>query len=74
MAYPPNALQHSRRIHQRGCSSLRFPSSTIQPGQTFLPVPGPSIIPVDNDPNWEDTPANPITNNNTANRPISSTH
>ena len=28
---------------------------------------------MDNDPNWEDTLANPITNNNTANRPTSST-
>jgi len=39
-----------------------------------LSVPGPSIIPVDNDPNWEDAPANPSTNNNIANRPTSSTH
>jgi len=39
-----------------------------------LPIPGPSIIPVDNNPNWEDNPANPSTNNNIANRPISSTH
>jgi len=38
-----------------------------------LPVPGPSIISTDNDPNWENTPTNPITNNNTANRPTSST-
>jgi len=38
-----------------------------------LPVPGPSIISADNDPNWEDAPINPSTNNNTANRPISST-
>jgi len=29
-----------------------------------LPVPGPSIVPADNDPNWEDAPAN---------RPTSST-
>ena len=28
---------------------------------------------MDNDPNWEDTLANPITNNNTANKPTSST-
>jgi len=28
---------------------------------------------MDNDPNWEDAPTNPITNNNTANRPTSST-
>ena len=37
-----------------------------------MPVPGPSIILVDNNPNWEDAPANSITNN-TANRPTSST-
>ena len=37
-----------------------------------MSVPGPSIIPVDNDPNWENAPANPITNL-TANRPTSST-
>jgi len=38
-----------------------------------LPVPGPSIVPVDNDPNWEDAPTtNPITNL-TANKPTSST-
>ena len=37
-----------------------------------MPVPGPSIIPVDNDPNWEDAPTtNPITNL-AANRPTSS--
>ena len=74
MAYLPNALWRSRRIHQRGRSSLRSPSSTIQPGQTVLPVPGPSIVPADNDPNWEDAPANPSTNNNITNRPTSSTH
>ena len=73
MAYPPNALQYSRRIHQRGQSSLRSSSSTIQPGQIASLVSGPSIVPVDNNPNWEDAPANPITNNNTANRPTSST-
>ena len=39
-----------------------------------MPVPGPSIVPADNDPNWEDAPTtNPITNNNIANRPTSST-
>ena len=74
MAYLPNVPQCSRRIHQRGCLSLRSPSSTIQPGQIVLPVPGPSIIPADNNPNWENAPTNPITNNNTANRPTSSTH
>jgi len=73
MAYLPNAPQHLRQIHQRGHSSLRFPSSTIQPGQTVLSVPGPSIVPADNDPNWEDAPTtNPITNL-IANRPTSST-
>jgi len=39
-----------------------------------LPVPGPSIILVDNDPNWENTPTNPITNTTIANRPTSSTY
>ena len=38
-----------------------------------MPVFGLSIIPADNDPNWEDAPTNPITNNITANRPTSST-
>jgi len=38
-----------------------------------LPVPGPGIVPADNNPNWEDAPANPITNITTANRPTSST-
>ena len=38
-----------------------------------MSVPGPSIIPVDNDPNWEDAPTNSITNL-TTNRPTSSTH
>ena len=38
-----------------------------------MPVPGPSIIPVDNNSNWEDAPVNPITNNNTANKPTSFT-
>ena len=74
MAYPPNAPRRSRRIHQRGRSSPRSPSSTIQPARTVSPVPGPSIVPADNDPNWEDAPANPSTNNNIANRPTSSTH
>jgi len=40
-----------------------------------LPVPGPSIVPADNDPNWEDAPTtNPTTNTITANRLTSSTH
>jgi len=73
MAYLPNAPWCSRRIHQRGHSSLRSSSSTIQPSQTVSPVPSPSIVPVNNDPNWEDAPTNSITNN-TANKPISSTH
>ena len=73
MAYPPNTLRRSRQIHQKGCSSPRSPSSTIQPGQTVSPVPGPSIIPADNDPNWENAPANSSTNNNITNRPISFT-
>jgi len=72
MAYLPNAPWRLRRIHQRGHSSLRSPSSTIQPTQTVSPVSGPSIVLVDNDPNWEDAPTNPITNL-TANRPTSST-
>ena len=38
-----------------------------------MPVPGLSIVPADNDPNWEDALANPSTNNNITNRPISST-
>ena len=74
MAYPPNVLQHSRQIHQRGHSSLRSLSSTIQPSWTILPISGLSIVPADNDPNWEDAPTNPGTNNNIANRPTSSTH
>ena len=73
MAYPPNVSWYSRRIHQRGHLSPRSPSSTIQHGRTVLPVPGPSIVPVDNDPNWE----NALTTNSitslTANRPTSST-
>jgi len=73
MAYLPNAPRHSRRLHQQGHSSPRSPSSTIQPARTVLPVPGPSIVPADNDPNWEDASANPSTNNNIANRPTSST-
>ena len=34
----------------------------------------PSIVPADNNPNWENAPTNPSTNNNIANRPTSSTH
>ena len=73
MAYLPNVPQCSRQIHQRGCSSPRFPSSTIQSGQTVLPVPSLSIIPANNDPNWEDASTNPITNTTAANRLTSST-
>ena len=73
MAYLPNVLWCSRQIHQRGHSSLRSSSSTIQPGWIVLSVPSPSIISTDNDPNWKDAPANPITNTTTANKPISST-
>jgi len=73
MAYPPNTPQHSRQIHQRGHLSLRSPSSPIQPSQIVLPVSGPSIVLVDNNPNWEDASINPSTNNNTANKPTSST-
>ena len=73
MAYLPNAPRCSRWLHQWGRSSPRSSSSIIQPARTVLPVPGPSIVPADNDPNWEDAPTtNPITNL-TANRPISST-
>ena len=36
-------------------------------------ISGPSIVPADNDPNWEDAPANHSTSNNIANRPTSST-
>jgi len=72
MAYPPNAPRRSRQIHQQVCSSPRSPSSTIQPALTVSPVPGPSIVPADNDPNWEDAPTNPNTNL-AANRPTSST-
>jgi len=73
MAYPPNTLWHSRQIHQRDHSSLRSPSSTIQPGQTISPVSGPSIVSADNDPNWKNAPTNPITNTTIANRPTSFT-
>jgi len=73
MTYPPNAPRRSRRLHQQGHSSLRSPSSTIQPARTVSPVPGPSIVPVDNDPNWEDAPTTNPNTNLTANRPTSST-
>jgi len=54
--------------------SLRSLSCTIQPGQTVSPVPGPSIIPANNDPNWEDASTTNPTTNLTSNRPTSSTH
>ena len=73
IAYLPNVPQYLRQIHYRGHSSPRSPSSTIQPGRTVSPVSGPSIVPADNDSNWENAPANPFTNTNTANRPTSST-
>ena len=38
-----------------------------------MPVPGPSIVPADNDPNWEDAPTTNPNTNLTANRPTSST-
>jgi len=74
MAYLPNMPWRLRWIHQRGCSSLRSPSSTIQPGWTVSLISSPSIIPADNNPNWENAPANPITNTTIANRSTSSTH
>ena len=73
LAYLPNAPQYSRWIHQRGHSSPRSPSSTIYPGQTALPVPGPSIAPANNDPNWEYAPTTNPTTNLIANRLTSST-
>jgi len=74
LAYLPNALWWSRQIYQKDCSSLMSLSSTIYSGWTVLPVPGPSIITVDNDFNWEDAPTNSTTNTIIANRPTSSTH
>jgi len=75
LAYLPNAPRCLRQIHQRGHSSLRSPSSTIQSDQTVSSVPGPSIVPADNDPNWEDASAtNPTTNTIIANKFTSSTH
>ena len=73
IAYLPNVPQHSRWIHQRDRSSPRSPSSTIQSGQTVLPIPGPSIVSADNDSNWENAPTNSSTNNNITNRLTSST-
>jgi len=73
MAYLSNAPRRSRRIHQRGRSSPRSSSSIIQPARIVSPVTGPSIVPVDNDPNWEDAPTTNLNTNLTANRPTSST-
>ena len=39
-----------------------------------MPVPGPSIVSVDNDPNREDAPTTNPNTNLAANRPTSSTH
>ena len=74
LAYLPNAPWCSRWTHQRGYSSPRSLPSTIHFGQTVLPVPGPSIVPMDNNPNWKDVLATNSITNLTANRPISSTH
>jgi len=73
IAYLSNVPQCSRQIHQRGCSSLKFSFSTIQPGQTVSPIPGSSIVHADNDSNWEDAPTTNLITNLTANRPTSST-
>ena len=76
IVYLPNVPRRSRWIHQRGCSSPRSPSSTIQLAwivSPVSPVPGPSIVPADNDPNWEDAPTTNPNTNLTANRPTSST-
>ena len=74
LVYLSNAPQCSRWIHQRGCSSPRSPFSTIQSGQTVSPVPSPSIISVDNNPNWENASATNSITNLTANRLTSFTH
>ena len=73
LPYLPNTPQYSRQIYQKECSSLRSPSNTVYPGWTALPVPGPSIISMDNNPNWENTPATNSNINLTSNRPTSST-
>ena len=74
LAYLPNAPQCSRWIYQRGYSSSSSLSNTIQSGWIALPIPRPSIVSIDNNPNWKDASAtNPI-NNLTANRPTSFTH
>ena len=74
LTYLPNALQYSRYIHQRGQLSLRSPSCTIQSGQIVLSIPSSSIVPTNNNPNWEDTPTTNPTTNLTSNRPTSTTY
>ena len=73
LAYLPNTPWHSRWIHQRGHLSPRFLSGTVHPGQIVSPISGPSIIPADNDSNWEDASTTNLITNLTANRPTSST-
>ena len=70
LAYLPNTPQCSRCIHQRDWSSLKSSSHIIQPSWIVSSIPSPSIISVDNNPNWKDAPAT----NLTSNRPTSSTH
>ena len=67
-------LYNNQDKFTRGHLFLRSPSSTIYPDQTVFPVPGLSIVPVDNDSNQKNTSANPTTNTITANRSTSSTH
>ena len=74
LAYLLNTPWQSRQIYKRGHSSPRSPSSTIHPGWTASPVSSPSIVSMDNNPNWEDAPTNPITNTITANRLTFSTY
>jgi len=55
-------------IHLQDLSLVQFNLAAA------LPIPGPSIVSADNNPNWEDTSAaNPTTNTITVNRPTSST-
>ena len=44
------------------------------PSQIASLIPGPSIIPIDNDFNWKNALTTNSITNLTANRPISSTH
>ena len=73
LTYPPNALQHSRHIHQKDQSFPRSPSYTIQSTWTVLSVSSLSIVSVDNDLNWEDAPAINLITNQTSNKPTSFT-